>query len=390
MNFAELNTITPQVFLERMNDPQLRERCAQRLLAVTSDVSHLTAFIGLDGVVDEIVHVVDQWRDAETFERVPTIAKFAERLAAAAGKSTNVELVNHLTKLGGNGPILANALATFGFKVTYVGSVGYPEVHPIFADFANRTEVFSIAEPNHTDAIEFDDGKIMLGKMASAKEVNWATIQSRFGKEKFANKFSTADLVGFMSWTMLPHMNAIWEAVLKEICPAMTGKRRTMFFDLADPQKRKADDIRQALKLITDFEKYLDVILGLNEKEAFEIAAVLGLEAKNHSREGLCSLANDINRLVPVNTLVIHPVDYALATSKGVGSVVEGPLTLKPHITTGGGDHFNAGFCLGRLLGFDNALSLLTGVTTSGYYVRTGRSPVIGDLIEMLKNWPTK
>ena len=373
-----------------MNDSQLREQCAQRLLAASCDVGQITAFIGLDGVVDEIVHVVDRWQTAESFERVPTIARFAERLAAAAGKSTNVELVNRLTKLGGNGPIMANALATFGFKVTYLGSVGYPQLNPVFADFAQRAEIFCIAEPSHTDALEFEDGKIMVGKLAPAKEVNWANIRSRFGRDKFAAKLGAADLVAFASWTMLPHMNEIWEAVLKEICPGLRGKRRTMFFDLADPEKRKADDIRHALELIAEFEKYFDVVLGLNEKEAHEIAAVLGLKAKDHSREGLCALASEINCHVPVNTVVVHPVNRALATSSGAISQVEGRLTLKPAITTGGGDHFNAGFCLGKLLGFDNALSLLTGVTTSGYYVRTGRSPGIGDLAEMLKNWPAK
>ena len=35
--------------------------------------------------------------------------------------------------------------------------------------------------------------------------------------------------------------------------------------------------------------------------------------------------------------------------------MVDGPFTAKPLITTGAGDHFNSGFCLGRLLGLDNA-----------------------------------
>ena len=34
------------------------------------------------------------------------------------------------------------------------------------------------------------------------------------------------------------------------------------------------------------------------------------------------------------------------------------------------------------------AMSLLTGVTTSGYYVRTGQSPSISDLADMLRHWP--
>src|SRR5579862_5738751 len=127
-----------------MNTPELRERCAQQLLAAAGRARELTAFVGLDGFVDEIIHVVDKRDNAETFHRVPTIASLAARLAGAAGKSANIELVNQLTKLGGNGPIMANALASFGMRVTYLGNLGYPALHPVFEPFAKRAEVHSI------------------------------------------------------------------------------------------------------------------------------------------------------------------------------------------------------------------------------------------------------
>jgi ketohexokinase len=371
-----------------MNTPELREQCAQRLLAGATAVGRMTAFVGLDGFVDEILHVVDKRESADSFQRLATISKLAERLAAAAGKSTNIEIVNRVTKLGGNGPIMANALASFGLKVTYLGTLGWPNLHPVFADFARRAEVHSIAEAGHTDALEFDDGKVMIGKILSLNDVNWPNIQSRFGRDQFAAKLSSADLVGFVNWTMLTHMGEIWEATLKEICPAMNGKRRVMFFDLADPEKREPKDIRQALKTIAEFQKFFDVILGLNEKEGYEIGDVLGLNTRDHSPEGLSKLAAEIARLVPVSTLVIHPVSYALAVSNGVVSLVKGPFTSKPAITTGAGDHFNSGFCLGKLLGLDNAQSVLTGVTTSGHYVRTAQSPGVSDLATMLRSWP--
>src|SRR5213593_2194412 len=155
---------------------ELRELCAQKLLAAAGRAGQLSAFVGLDGFVDEILHVVDKRIDAQSYERVPSIARLAERIAEAAGKSTNIELVNQFTKLGGNGPIMANALASFGLKVTYLGNLGHPNLHPVFADFAKRAEVYSIAEPGYTDALEFDDGKIMLGKHDSLKQMNWENI----------------------------------------------------------------------------------------------------------------------------------------------------------------------------------------------------------------------
>ena len=348
----------------------------------------MKAFIGLDGFVDEILHVVDKRENAGKYQRLAKISQFTARLAAAAGRSTNIEMVSQLTKLGGNGPIMANALSSFGVQVTCLGLLGYPNLHPVFSDFSRRAEVYSIGEPGCTDAVEFEDGKIMLGKLEPLKQMNWENIRSRFGREKFAAKVSGSQLVGFLNWTMLPRMNEIWEAVLGEICPALQGPRRKLFIDLADPEKRTAADIRRAMDLIVRFENHFDVILGLNEKESGEIGNALGLDTTDHSPEGLSKLGLKIQKRIPVNTLVIHPTTYALAVSAGCVSLAEGPFTPKPRITTGAGDHFNSGFCLGKLLGLDDSLCLLTGVAASGYYVRTANSPTLADLIQLLRNWP--
>ncbi len=367
-----------------MNTLELRARCAQMLTAKAGQAAQLSAFVGLDGFVDEILHVVDKRESAEVYQRLPTIAKLADRLAAAAGKSTNVELVNQITKLGGNGPIMANALASFGMKVTYLGNLGYPNLHPVFADFARRAEVHSIAEPGTTDALEFEDGKVMVGKHSSLKQVTWENIQKRFGRDRFAAKFAAADLVGFVNWTMLPYMSDVWESILKEICPAMKSPRRTIFFDLADPEKRTRQDILRALELIGQFEQYFNVILGLNEKETHEVGDVFGVRPTDGTPEALAALGLKIASRLKAGTLVIHPVSYALAITNKQVDMVEGPFTAKPLITTGAGDHFNSGFCLGRLLGLDNRMSALTGVTASGFYVRTAQSPSIEQIATMI------
>jgi hypothetical protein len=368
--------------------PELREQTAFQLQNAAAKVGQMTAFVGLDGFVDEILHVVDKRETAERYVRLPTIAQLAERLAAAAGKSTNIELVSQVTKLGGNGPIMGNALASFGLKVTYLGILGHPNLHPVFADFAKRAEVHSIAEPGYTDALEFEDGKIMLGKHQSLKQMNWENIKNRFGLEQFAGKFGSADLVGFVNWTMLTYMSDIWSAVLTEICPRMKGPRRKLFIDLADPEKRTGEDIARALDLVGRFQKFFDVILGLNEKESHEVGRNLGLNTSNRTPEGLRQLCTEIHQRVQVDTIIIHPTAYALASGPDGVSIVEGPFTPKPKITTGAGDHFNSGFCLGKLFGFPTQLCLLTGVSTSGYYVRTGQSPSVPQLAGMLRNWP--
>lgn len=371
------------------NTPEFRADTAARLEAAAAQAGARTVFLGFDGFVDEIIAVVDQRANASEFTRVPTIGAFARRIAGAAGRSTNIELVTRRTKIGGNGPIMASALARLGLRVTYVGALGHPAIHPVFADLrANGAEIHSIADPGRTDALEFDDGKLLIGKMFPLAEVNWENLIERWGREAFARHFSTADLVGFVNWTMLPFMSDIWDAVLAELCPSLTGPRRQIFFDLADPEKRPVAEIERALELILRFQAHFEVILGLNEKEARAVGTTLGLPAGDGGREEVMALAQAIHRRVPVAAVVVHPVRFAGCVSGAAAETVDGPFVAKPTITTGAGDHFNAGFCFGKLLGFNNAESLLLGVATSGAYVRSGLSPQVSDLVRLLQHWP--
>ena len=50
------------------------------------------AVIGLDGFVDEVVHVVDKRTGRDAYTRIETIGEYADRLAQGAGLSTNVEV----------------------------------------------------------------------------------------------------------------------------------------------------------------------------------------------------------------------------------------------------------------------------------------------------------
>ena len=80
----------------------LRQSVATKLRERKEKVQQSTAFVGLDGFVDEIIHVVDKRMDVARFERIPTIQGFSDRIEEAAGRSTNLELVTQRIKLGGN------------------------------------------------------------------------------------------------------------------------------------------------------------------------------------------------------------------------------------------------------------------------------------------------
>lgn len=341
--------------------------------------------VGLDGFVDTILHVVNKRESATKYTRVEKMKDFAKKIEAAAGFSANFEMVTQMVKLGGNGPIMANALGSYGTPVTYVGNLGAPNVHQVFNSFAKATDLYSIAEPGYTDAIEFTDGKLMCGKHGSMKEITWETILKHIPEDKLIKKFEEASLIALVNWTMIPFMNSIFNKILKNVAPKLTGEKRWVFFDLADPAKRTSEDIAEVLKIIAKFQKHFKVILGLNFNESRQIGEVLGIKAPDQTEEKVAAHAAAIQAKLKVETVVVHPTHFAAAADANGATWVKGPYTAKPKITTGAGDHFNAGFCIGRLLGGDLATSLQIGVATSGFYVRQAKSPRLEDLKKFLQ-----
>jgi len=156
----------------------------------------LTAFVGLDGFVDEILHVVTNGRARQ----IPSLSDHRSNwLRASPPRRAEAPISNSSasSQTRGNGPIMANALASLGCESHLYRKSRLPQLHPVFADFAKRAEVYSIAEPGYTDALEFEDGKIMLGKHQSLRQVNWENSKPGLVSRSSAST-SHHDLVGFV------------------------------------------------------------------------------------------------------------------------------------------------------------------------------------------------
>ena len=372
-----------------MDQPSRSDICAavaDKLAA--AHPTQIDALIGLDGFVDEIIHVVDKRSSATEFQRMETIAQFSRRTAEAAGQSANIELVRVQRKLGGNGPIMANAMASLGFRVTYLGGLGYPEIHPVFQPMAKIATVISIAEPCNTDALEFLDGKLMLGKLTAIADINWATIQSRVGRDKLVAMVKSSRLVATVNWTMLTWMNEIWEHLIADIFPEVEMQGKLLFVDLADPEKRTVEDLVGALKLLEKLQRHVQVVLGLNLKEAQQVARALKRPPAPTDDSAALKLAVDIQSALKLACVVVHPRSGAAAADIHGSGWFAGPFVQEPKISTGAGDHFNAGFVSGLLLGLNLNEALCMGTATSGYYVRNAASPRQQELCEFVRNLP--
>jgi sugar/nucleoside kinase (ribokinase family) len=361
----------------------------QELKAKAHAASSKKALIGIDGFVDKIVHPVDQRSGpGDRYNPIATIADFGARISSAAGKSANIELAPILEKLGGNGPIMASAQCAQGLQVRYLGALGKSTIHPIFTEFAQQTNAVSIADPGITHAAEFSDGKIMLGSMASLEEINYQLIVGAMGADELHNSFAEADLIAMVNWTMIPYLSEVFNDFLEHLLPTIPeNKDRIFFFDLADPQKRSKEDLLEVLNIFGKFEAFGKVILGLNLREAEQVDALLGFEPIENTPDNLQVLAARIRKTLKLDTLVVHPTqDAACATPEGT-AYVKGPFCESPQITTGAGDHFNSGFATARLIGLSPVAALTVAAATSGFYVRTAKSPSLDELAEFIATW---
>jgi sugar/nucleoside kinase (ribokinase family) len=369
----------------------LARRTADSLLHAGEQIHGTPSLVGFDGFIDTILHVVDTRQSATEYTRVHTLDAFGRRIVAAAGKSTNIEIVAQDVKLGGNGPIMANALASMGVPVTYCGMTGYPNTHEVFRQFEAQADLLPLAEPALTDAYEFDDGKLIVGKHATVAEVSYHTIVARVGEDRWWGAWHASKFVGMVNWTMLPYLTQLWKTLQtnEDSLESMVDRpRKKVFIDLADPEKRTQEDLLEGLQTLAKFQKHHDVILGLNEKEAMQVSAALEIHAggEDASRE---SVIGDLSRLIReklgISVCVVHPTAFAAASDAQSTFAVPGPYTPNPKISTGAGDHFNAGFCIGQMAGLDLEQSLQIGVATSGYYVRNAASPSRLQLVEFLR-----
>lgn len=337
-------------------------------------------FVGFDGFEDKIQKVVKSGED-DNVQYFKTISEFSEATAKAAGKSSQFQLSTRVQKLGGNAPIMAHSLGSLGIRNTCMAAMGHPDLRPIFKNLHENVNVISVCDPGETNALEFNDGKLILSEMSSFKDFNWDALSRTPGKDTISREIEASDMVALVDWSNLALCTSIWKGILEDILPGLKGEKK-YFFDIADPGRKSAEEVKEVLEVISGFSKYGDVILGINENEANKLhQLVTGNES---GKSDLEETGRQLFDEMEITGLLIHPVDRAMMITSGNVYTEKGKVVEEPQISTGGGDNFNAGFCLAWLLDFAEEECLVTGMATSGSYVSEGESQDINGIIQFL------
>lgn len=343
---------------------------------------------GFDGFVDYVVRAIKNVNDENSCTFFQNIGEFGSYIVSKQGKSCIVELEEQVVKIGGNMPILANALGNLGVKVNCIGAMGYPEIEPVFKGMSSNCTLYSVSEPGYCTALEFNDGKIMLAKTHTINSMTWDNIKDIVGLDKLIHFFTCSNLIGMFNWSELYNSSSIWEGILQEVLPHHTfNSQEIVYFDLSDGSKRDKVHVSQALSLIEKFAGYYKVILSLNENETR-----LVFDAVHTGRD--CSNIEDMGEriysVLRIDTMIIHSTKYSVAWDRDGKYRVDNLYIEFPRLSTGGGDNFNAGVCMAQLMDLDMASSLILANAMAGFYVKHGYSAGQSQLIGFLREWQAK
>jgi hypothetical protein len=362
---------------------------AESLRAAGKQISGKRVVAGFDAFVDQIVQIVGERQSLEHFTPVPTIADFAGLIARAAGRSSLREFVVQSLDPGGCAVNLGDGIASLGVGLDFFGTLGLP-AHAAFTDFAAKCHSctpWSI-DPGFTMAMEFQDGKYMLSSVSCLADLTPDALRAFLTDGTFQQACAEAELIALTNWTLFPHMTDCWRVLQDEVFSCLPN-RPWFFLDLVDPRSRGEAEIRAMLPVLSRFENFGRCVLGGNLNEANVLATLLGLETVREEGSAIADLCESLRCKLGISEVAIHCIAGAAVAAEDGQVWVNGPYTPCPRKSTGAGDRYNAGYCLGRLLDLPPRERCLTGSAASGFFVRNARSASLAEAALLLEEWAT-
>lgn len=360
-----------------------KKNILKRLEDAMKTGSSVTAVAGFDMVIDSVVRAVKKKNDNCPSTYFETIEEFGKHLISKKNMSCSIEIELQQEKIGGNMAIFSNSLGNLGIVTHCIGSMGYPKTEPVFLEMNENCILHSVGRTGQCNALEFNDGKVMLSSMDNLKEVTWESISEKLGMEAVKRYFGDSQLAALLNWSEMPGSIVLFQAVFDNcIKPGKKDKRKWLLMDLSDASRRSEKELLDALSLGEQFADYRTTVFSMNENECRLIyRALFRRDAINHREMG-----QKISQKLQIDYLILHLSHCAYGYTRETVIKEEGYFTPTPKLSTGGGDNFNAGLCFGLLHGLTLEESLHLGNATSGYYVRTGMSPNIRQLWDFIKN----
>ena len=328
---------------------------------------------GFDGMIDAVMEMVETRHGPESYTPVPTLDAFAGRLQDSASQNSSVAIdwVQTGTRLGGHSCHLGRFFGSVGYDPSMIGTYGQPIRDAFEAEFG-AYDLHSVGAPGETHAVEFEDGKCMFAQAGSYIDFDWPSFRDAVSLETLTARLEGARLFGIGYWLVIPRLPSILTGLREEVWPTLSDPPDRILLDTGDIRQFESERIEAGIEPLERLDDVADLTLSANRVETLALAnAVAGTDPDRDFVDAATAVFDQLD----VTRFVGHNVDFSLALADAGTARVTVPRVDDPEMTTSAGDHFNAGFALGKLEGLADGAALVLGNAVARSFVQSGTPP---------------
>lgn len=349
---------------------QYRTECREAVRDAPSD-PQWDVVLGFDGYRDRVRKVLADRESATDYDTMDTMAEFATRLQNSVdlNNSASLEWTVVDERAGGHVSNAGRAYAAIGATPTLIGTFGEDE--NVFRRTLPEAELHSVGTPSVTDAIEFDDGKLMLTDLRSMSSLDWDTLTNRIGIETLTRTLKGAELLSTGYWATIPALPSIWRGLRTEVWPRLADPPSEVLVDPSDLRRMSPERVRDGHQELAALDETVPVTVSTNRAETLALAEMI----LDHHTDQLHELVGPLRDRLGITRLVAHAESVSILATPDGTYRCHPPHVESPELTTGVGDCFNAGYLSGQLLELSAGGSLLLANVAANSFLQTGSPP---------------
>lgn len=337
---------------------------------------------GFDGYLDTVRELSEE-RSTGT-ERITSLEVVGNRILEAADADSSLSFGWQTTgkRAGGHVCHLSRAYEKLGYEPTLVGTLGDP-IRPFIEERFGHLELHSLGETGTTDAVEFNDGKLMFSEAGEIDSLDWEHLMNTVGRETLADAIDGTRLLGIGYWAMIPGLPSILDGLRERVWPTLSDPPEHVIVDPADVRRLSPDDLEAIVSASGRFATVADLTVSANRVETKAITEAVCGQADADQVENTRRVFDTLD----VDRVVSHGVEQSCCVSAaGTSTVAVEPLS-EPALTTSAGDHFTAGFSLGLSEGVSESAALVVGNAYARRFVETGQTPDFEELYDAIESY---
>lgn len=283
------------------------------------------------------------------------------------------ELVNKRGLVGFDGelgPVICDGFMAMGLEMRYIGALGGKDVDDGFKDFAKRTGAYSLCKR----------GELGL--------VNFERIMEVVGEGIFIDAITRADLIGFVNWAGVPHLNSILIKIVDKLLPSYGPREgRVFLFDLGDLLGGWGGDLEILFSIIKLYQNNGNVVMAVTSDEAVRICQSLGSGGKairEITRENAQEVVSYLTQRLEISMMGIYDKRFSVCATHRDHYIMERELHGLKECEPIGGLYFKVGLAIGNLLNLSPMVTLGIGEAMLEFYLGRKRGPTLAELVEFI------